>query len=312
MPSDVGFWWTSTGWWIRPNTARDVMNILGAIGVYNARQSFSWRGMSSADYRLTSSLQRKLGTETSETEMRAAEVELLAAARDWGLGIGPGGYVDDLQLLADLQHYGIATRLLDFTSNPMTALWFACQSPKAPGAARSGILLALNTTGMRQISTVPTGRSWGSLHNPTGSTLHDALQDPTPFLVRSAVPNERLRAQEGFFVAGAIPPPRGEVIASPSGTRDFRIQRIDPFEAIDVPWVRGDSAKLAASLSADRQRGHPSALPFVAVIIKAGLKKKLLRYLENTYNRTAKILFPDYAGFLEFRSEPAARDTVVD
>ncbi|SMQ58021.1 FRG domain-containing protein [Plantibacter sp. VKM Ac-1784] len=312
MPSDVGFWWTSTGWWIRPNTARDVMNVLGAIGVYNARQSFGWRGMSSADYRLTSSLQRKLGAETSETEMRAAEVDLLAAAREWGLGIGPGGYVDDLQLLADLQHYGIATRLLDFTSNPMTALWFACQSPKDPAAAKSGVLLALNTTGMRQVSTVPTGRSWSYLNNPAGSTLQDALKDPAPFLVRSAIPNERLRAQEGFFVTGAVPPPRGEVIASPSGAREFRIQLVDPFEAINVSWTHGDAERLAASLVAERQRGHPSAMPFVAVIIKAGLKRKLLRYLENTYNRTAKVLFPDYGGFLEFRSEPAARDTVAD
>lgn len=311
MAKDVGFWWTSTGWYIRPKTARDVMNVLGAIGVYNARQSFAWRGMSSADYRLTSSLQRKLGADVTESEMRDAERSLLTAARAWGLGIGPNGFVDDLQLLADLQHYGIATRLLDFTSNPMTALWFACQAPKAPGAAKSGVLLALNTTGMQQFSTVSAGGTWDSLGNPTGSTLHAALRSPEPFIVRSAMPNDRLRAQEGFFVSGAVPPSRDEEIASPSG-KIFTLGTINPFDAIDVAWTHGDPEELAESLGSDRRRGHPKFMPFVAVIIHATLKQKLLRYLENTYNRSARVLFPDYAGFLEFGSEAEAREPVAD
>ncbi|MFI8634279.1 FRG domain-containing protein [Microbacterium sp. NPDC077663] len=312
MANDVGYWWTHTGWAYRPKDAREVMSVLGAIGVHNARQSFAWRGMSSADYRLTSSLQRELGDETTEAKMRSAEVELLSAARDWGLGIGPGGYVDDLQLLADLQHYGIATRLLDFTSNPMTALWFACQSPKAPGVAKSGVLLALNTTGMRQVSTMSRGGTWGSMRNMGGSTLEEALRDPAPFLVRSLAPNDRLRAQEGFFVAGAVPEDRrGQEIVTPSGIT-FRFTHLDPFAAIEVPWRKGDPEKLRASFLDDRQRGRPKDVPFVAVIIKAGLKAKLLRYLENTYNRSARVLFPDYAGFLEFRSEPKSRGSVED
>ena len=310
MPTDVGFWWTSTGWSIRPRTARDVMNVLGAIGVYSAGQSFGWRGMSSADYRLTSSLQRKLGGHVNEKEMRTEEVQLTSAARSWGLGYGPGGHVDDLQLLADMQHYGIATRLLDFTSNPMTALWFACQSPKTDNVAKSGVLLALNTTGMRRLSTVSTVGTWGSLANPKGSGLELALQDPNPFLVRSLVPNDRLRAQEGFFVAGSVPERGGQ--SSGSSGEKSQVTFVDPFEAINVPWDVGDPERLATNLSSDRQRGHPSAVPFVAVIITAGLKAKLLRYLEDTYNRSAKILFPDYAGFLEFRPEPEPRELVAD
>lgn len=311
MANDVGHWWTSTGWAYRPKDAREVMSVLGAIGVHNSQQSFAWRGMSSADYRLTSSLQRELGAKATETELRDEEVRLLKAAREWGLGIGPGGHVDDLQLLADLQHYGIATRLLDFTSNPMTALWFACQAPKEPGAAKSGVLLALNTTHMKQLSTVSMGSTWGPVGDPTGSTLASALQDAAPFIVRASVPNDRLRAQEGFFVAGSVPSRQEKYITISPG-RNIQLVTMDPFEAINVPWSHGDPVKLAANLRNDRERGRPAAMPFVAVIIKAGLKAKLLRYLENTYNRSARILFPDYAGFLEFRSEPAARVPVAD
>ena len=44
-----------------------------------------------------------------------------------------------LHAFATLQHYGAATRLLDFTYNPILALWFACQSSLEIG----GVLFAL-------------------------------------------------------------------------------------------------------------------------------------------------------------------------
>lgn len=39
----------------------------------------------------------------------------------------------DLELLADLQHHGAATCLIDFTRNTLVALWFACKKSDANG-----------------------------------------------------------------------------------------------------------------------------------------------------------------------------------
>lgn len=45
----------------------------------------------------------------------------------------PKSYRDytDLEVLADLQHYGAATCLVDFSKNFLTSLWFACREPSA-------------------------------------------------------------------------------------------------------------------------------------------------------------------------------------
>lgn len=293
---DGGAIWKRTGWVVTPKTAADVMKVLGRIGVYSTGQRFAWRGLSSADFYVESSLHRQLGHFAAESDMRRAEQEILTSARAWGLGVTESAHVDDLQLLADLQHYGLPTRLIDFTRNPMTALWFACQEAPLKNAltghllAKSGVVLALNITNWQRHATVgdPYATTWGRLEQGAGWTLAAALAKAEPFAVDQSVPNPRLRAQEGFFVAGSVPYP---TFLRSLGT---------PFRSLEVPFTEGDPEELEKRLTEDRKRGGPKPLPFVAVIIGAGLKSKLLAYLDGSYNRRAQTLFPDYQGFRDF------------
>jgi hypothetical protein len=226
---------------------------------------------------------RKFDVEVDEQVMRSAEKESLLRARGWGLGVGETDHTDDLQLLADLQHFSVPTRLVDVTSNPMTALWFACQA--APSAvSASGILVALNITGWPHFASLgnPYEMTYDRMDNPKGAALEKAVSDGRPFVVDASVPNARLRAQEGFFVASAHPE---------------QLRPVDsPFVSLDLPYQKGDAARLASALNR-KGPGAPRKVPFVAVFINAQLKRKLSKYLEQTYNRSERVLFPDFTGF---------------
>jgi hypothetical protein len=182
----------------------------------------------------------------------------------------------------------------------MTALWFACQS--APEfdevghrLAKTGVLLALNVTKWVRHNSVgdPYKTTWGELEQGRRWTLGNALSTEDPFVVAQSVPNARLRAQEGFFVTSAAPDRPG--LAK-------HLKR--PFVSLEVAFGGVDPAELHERLTRDRRRGNPPPLPFVAVLIGAGLKGKLLEYLVGSYNRRASALFPDYEGFRTFGLPP--------
>lgn len=46
----------------------------------------------------------------------------------------------DLEKMIRLQHYGLHTRLLDITYNPLVALFFACQTPSKPDDDKDGVV----------------------------------------------------------------------------------------------------------------------------------------------------------------------------
>ena len=94
-----------------------------------------FRGQSDASWELNSSAERRIKNSGEKLGMiEYLTKHLIEPARNEGYGNQQNRYLNDLELLAALQHQGAATCLIDFTANFHLALWFACIDPEEDGA----------------------------------------------------------------------------------------------------------------------------------------------------------------------------------
>lgn len=100
------------------------------------RGEYVYRGVSNKDYHIEASTYRRLkdGSDEIKDEDKTAERllqinrEMIEDANRHRHGWENEQRPPDLNLLAKLQHTGAATCLIDFTKNPLVALWMACRT----------------------------------------------------------------------------------------------------------------------------------------------------------------------------------------
>lgn len=92
-------------------------------------ERYLFRGVPNAEYNIQASAYRRPKEEDREEEkFIQINKHLIADARLRGHGERDGRELGDLEILAQLQHFGAATCLIDFTHNGQVALYFACQT----------------------------------------------------------------------------------------------------------------------------------------------------------------------------------------
>lgn len=149
-------------------------NEIEIVGAYP--DSLLFRGQNQ-DFRLIPKLARKKEAHNFDK----TEKSLIEEIRRRGDNLIKKGTFDDWELLVYVQHFGLATRLLDWTTNPLIALWFACQSENEKDNAYVYIL------------------------RYTEYNLVDIKRDKSPFKINKTrifkpnLNNERIIAQNGWF-----------------------------------------------------------------------------------------------------------------
>jgi hypothetical protein len=275
------------------------LRLISHIALLDNSRMYAWRGQRDASWPLSSSLFRRLEERdgsVTENSLRIEETRILAEARNWGLGRDLGLSATDMHMLAVLQHHGLPTRLFDVTANPMTALYFAIEPAPIPSdggdaVETDGVIFAIDVTESK----------WHETFQHTSTVTHDQLARPLTapwdaaidasrssgfFRVFSALPDERMKAQEGFFLGSAVPPS----------------SEIDGVRGINLTAGRRPigAARLQKLLDLEnRGRGRPARVPFIAVVVPAKLKNKLRTPLKRTFNRRPRVMFPDVDGFRE-------------
>ena len=115
---------------------------------------YLFRGVSTENYKIEASAYRRLPEidRNNPSKLLKINKDLIEKARSLGHDQRDTQQLSDLELLAELQHFGAATCLIDFSRSALVALWFACQQGSQTEA--NGKVFAVRHDDMVRLKTV--------------------------------------------------------------------------------------------------------------------------------------------------------------
>ena len=115
---------------------------------------YLFRGVSTASYKIEASAYRRLPEIDRNDPKKLLKInkDLIMKAKALGHDQKNGQQLSDLEILAELQHFGAATCLIDFSRSALVALWFACQQGSREAA--NGKVYAVRHDDMVRLKTV--------------------------------------------------------------------------------------------------------------------------------------------------------------
>ena len=136
-----------------PRRVKTLSSFVKWAAQFNDGQ-YLFRGVSKDSYKIEASAYRRLSEAERNNPARLLRInqELIEKARLLGHDQKNGQRLSDLELLAELQHFGAATCLIDFTRNALVALWMACQQ-SITGEA-NGKVLAVRSDDSARFETI--------------------------------------------------------------------------------------------------------------------------------------------------------------
>lgn len=159
---------------------------------------YLFRGVSKSSYKIEASAYRRLITNKTAARLLEVNRELINDARGRGHDQKNGQQLSDLELLAELQHFGAATCLIDFTRSALVALWFACQQSSTKEET-NGKVFAVYSDIIARFKTITPGllkKDIDHFFKPANDGIYPLYQwEPK-------LQNNRIIAQHSVFVFG--------------------------------------------------------------------------------------------------------------
>ena len=107
-------------------------------------QELVFRGLENKVWGLESSAYLRHADPPTHSEFIQYNFELIAKAKNANYHLKENNKLEEIELLAELRHYGAATALIDFTRDFLVALWFASGSYKKNGTEPDGKVVIVN------------------------------------------------------------------------------------------------------------------------------------------------------------------------
>ena len=157
-----------------------------------------------------SSLCRRLGGGTGKDKVKVPEklfiaesMRLLSDAKMQWHHRRDGKELQDLELTAELQHYEAATCLIDFTRNPLIALWFACGGfSSSDSGDEEGVIVAFEAGDPSTCKTIDSGDIENSIKKLFLDEDNRLLSEKPYVWNPPQGQNTRITAQQSVFVFG--------------------------------------------------------------------------------------------------------------
>lgn len=109
-----------------------------------ASKDFVFRGLENKDWGLESSTYRRYVNRPTHTDFIQYNCDLIARAKNANYHQKENNELKEIELLAELRHYGAATALIDFTRDFLVALWFASRPYKNSETLTHGKVIIIN------------------------------------------------------------------------------------------------------------------------------------------------------------------------
>lgn len=154
---------------------------------------YLYRGLGKSKWNVESSALRRLNVQEKESLSVAFKNyidQLLDESRLRGFGYKNDRKLSDLELLAELQHHGASTCLIDFTDNALIALWFACTDQPQ----KEGKVIAMATDENSQFRRIN--------YNNLQTSIEKFLNKEQLWIWKPSDLNNRIMTQQSNFVFG--------------------------------------------------------------------------------------------------------------